>query len=126
MDTAHWSGVLNRKMMSTEDLSVIQQKGALLKAREHEEPLLMENSGRFVLFPIQYHDIWKAYKDHKNAFWTAEEIDFTSDKEDWEKLSEILNSILNNFLIEHRNYRNAKNQKIKKESERRIENEADE
>lgn len=44
-------------------------------------------------------------------------------KEDWEKLSEILNSILNNFLIEYRIYRNAKNKKIEKESERRIENE---
>jgi uncharacterized protein with von Willebrand factor type A (vWA) domain len=44
-------------------------------------------------------------------------------KEDWEKLSEILNSILNDFLIEYRIYRNAKNQKIKKESERKIENE---
>ena len=44
-------------------------------------------------------------------------------KEDWKKLSEILNSILNNFLIEYRIYRNAKNKKIEKESERRIENE---
>lgn len=26
------------------------------------EPLLRENPRRFVIFPIQYHDIWKMYK----------------------------------------------------------------
>ena len=28
------------------------------------EPMLMENKDRFVLFPIQHHDLWKKYKDH--------------------------------------------------------------
>jgi ribonucleoside-diphosphate reductase beta chain len=51
------------------------------------EPLLKEDPHRFCLFPIKYHDIWHAYKNHKNAFWTAEEIDFSSDKADWEKLT---------------------------------------
>jgi len=41
--------------------------------------LLEENPNRFVLFPIQYHDIWKMYKDQKAAFWTAEEIDLAQD-----------------------------------------------
>ncbi len=27
-----------------------------------EEPILRENKDRFVLFPIQHHDIWKFYK----------------------------------------------------------------
>jgi len=27
------------------------------------EPLLEENPNRFVILPIQYHDIWKMYKD---------------------------------------------------------------
>ena len=39
---------------------------------------------RYCLFPIQYTTIWQAYKNHKNSFWTAEEIDFTSDKSDWD------------------------------------------
>jgi ribonucleotide reductase beta subunit family protein with ferritin-like domain len=47
------------------------------------EPLLANDPSRYCLFPIQYPDIWKAYKDHKNAFWTAEEIDFSADKNDW-------------------------------------------
>ena len=27
-----------------------------------DEPLLRENPNRFVVFPIQYHDIWQFYK----------------------------------------------------------------
>lgn len=49
------------------------------------EMLLSEDENRFCLFPIRYHDIWEAYKKHKNAFWTAEEIDFSADKNDWEE-----------------------------------------
>ena len=33
-----------------------------LKEVEREEPLLVENKRRFVLFPIKYHEIWQAYK----------------------------------------------------------------
>ena len=49
--------------------------------------LFHEDDNRFCLFPIQHHDIWEAYKKHKNAFWTAEEIDFSADKNDWETLT---------------------------------------
>jgi ribonucleotide reductase beta subunit family protein with ferritin-like domain len=63
-----------------------------------EEPLLSDDKNRFSLFPIKYHDIWKAYKNHKNAFWTAEEIDFTSDKQDWEKLDKNEKYFIENIL----------------------------
>merc|ERR1712086_96970 len=52
------------------------------------EPLLVENPGRFVLFPIKYHDIWKMYKEHVASFWTAEEIDLYPDLRDWERLTD--------------------------------------
>jgi ribonucleoside-diphosphate reductase beta chain len=52
------------------------------------EPLLRENPNRFVLFPIQDHDIWQFYKKAEASFWTAEEIDLSSDLNDWAKLSE--------------------------------------
>lgn len=52
------------------------------------EPLLRENPDRFVLFPIQYPEIWKAYKAHEHAFWTAEEIDFAVDRKHWPTLTE--------------------------------------
>lgn len=47
------------------------------------EPLLKENPDRFVLFPIQYHDIWEMYKKAEASFWTAEEIDLAQDLNDW-------------------------------------------
>ncbi|MGK0639318.1 ribonucleotide-diphosphate reductase subunit beta [Schleiferia thermophila] len=53
------------------------------------EPLLMENKDRFVLFPIQHHDIWQFYKKAEASFWTAEEIDLQQDLTDWnEKLND--------------------------------------
>lgn len=48
------------------------------------EPLLQDNPNRFVLFPIQYHDIWEMYKKQQACFWVVEEIDLASDKKDWE------------------------------------------
>ncbi|CAG0897268.1 unnamed protein product [Darwinula stevensoni] len=51
-----------------------------------DEPLLRENPNRFVIFPIQYHDIWKMYKKAEASFWTAEEVDLSKDMNDWEKL----------------------------------------
>lgn len=39
-----------------------------------EEPLLRENPRRFVVFPIEYHDIWQMYKKAEASFWTAEEV----------------------------------------------------
>lgn len=41
------------------------------------EPLLRENPRRFVIFPIEYHDIWRMYKQAEASFWTAEEVDLT-------------------------------------------------
>ncbi|KAI5810941.1 ribonucleotide reductase [Peziza echinospora] len=50
---------------------------------EAEEPLLVENKNRFVLFPIKYHEIWQMYKKAEASFWTAEEIDLGKDTHDW-------------------------------------------
>jgi ribonucleoside-diphosphate reductase beta chain len=47
------------------------------------EKILQEDPTRFVLFPIKHHDIWKMYKTHEAAFWTAEEIDLAQDLTDW-------------------------------------------
>src|SRR6187455_350295 len=48
------------------------------------EPILSDNPGRFVIFPIQHHDIWKFYKMSEANFWTAEEIDLQQDLHDWQ------------------------------------------
>merc|ERR1712078_192924 len=54
---------------------------------EASEPLLMENPRRWVMFPIQYPEVWEMYKKHEASFWTAEEIDLSQDSKDWENLS---------------------------------------
>ena len=47
------------------------------------EPILVENPNRFVVFPIQHHDLWEFYKKAEASFWTAEEIDLAADLVDW-------------------------------------------
>lgn len=54
-----------------------------LKAQEKDEPLLVENKRRFVLFPIKYNEVWQMYKKAEASFWTAEEIDLSKDISDW-------------------------------------------
>jgi ribonucleoside-diphosphate reductase beta chain len=55
---------------------------------QQQEPILRENKDRFVLFPIQQHDIWKYYKQAEASFWTAEEIDLSQDLTDWVNLND--------------------------------------
>ncbi|XP_053207828.1 ribonucleoside-diphosphate reductase subunit M2-like [Panonychus citri] len=53
-----------------------------------EEPLLAENPNRFVIFPIEYPDLWEMYKKALASFWTAEEVDLSRDLDDWAKLND--------------------------------------
>ncbi len=54
---------------------------------QQDEVLLKENKDRFVILPINYPTIWEMYKKHEASFWTAEEIDLSSDLKDWENLN---------------------------------------
>lgn len=51
------------------------------------DPLLKEDTSRYVMFPIQDQDIWKMYKKQVDCFWRAEEIDLSKDLSDWSKLT---------------------------------------
>ncbi|KAG1853131.1 ferritin-like superfamily, partial [Suillus subluteus] len=42
-----------------------------------------ESKHCFVLFPIQYHEIWQMYKKAEASFWIAEEMDLSKDVHDW-------------------------------------------
>jgi ribonucleoside-diphosphate reductase beta chain len=53
-----------------------------------KEPLLTENKSRYVLFPIVYPDIYQLYKRATSAYWLVDEISFTQDLIDIEKLSD--------------------------------------
>ncbi len=52
------------------------------------EPLLNEESNRYVIFPIQHDSFWKMYKRAEANFWTTEELDLSKDLTDWEKLND--------------------------------------
>lgn len=57
------------------------------------EPLFTSSTSlgqKYTLFPIAHgeEDLYKLYKKAVASFWTVEEIEFTKDKEDWEKLAE--------------------------------------
>jgi len=60
------------------------------------EPMLQPDVNRFTLFPIKRHDLWKAYKDHEKAAWTAEELNYAADKIEWEQLTKD-----EKYFIEH-------------------------
>jgi ribonucleotide reductase beta subunit family protein with ferritin-like domain len=65
---------------------------------EKEDPLLKENPNRFVMFPIQHPEFWEMYKKHEASFWTAEEIDLSSDNKDWEQLTEAEQHFIKHIL----------------------------
>lgn len=51
------------------------------------EPLLDPTNNRLTVYPIIFKDIWKKYKEMQAANWTAEEIDFSQDVSDYNKLN---------------------------------------
>jgi len=52
------------------------------------ETILVENSNRFTIFPIEYNDLWECYKKAQSCFWMTEEIDLKDDIDDWKKLDD--------------------------------------
>jgi len=52
------------------------------------DPILRPNPNRFTVFPIEYPSLWELYKKAQMSNWTAEEIDFSKDMDDWESLSD--------------------------------------
>jgi len=68
-------------------------------SEQKSEIILQENPNRFVVFPIKYPKIWKAYKTAVACFWTPEEVDFSKDRSDWEnKLNDNERYFLENIL----------------------------
>jgi ribonucleotide reductase beta subunit family protein with ferritin-like domain len=76
---------------STRDLDTEASREVVVpvgKRKEKEEPLLKPNPNRFVIFPIEHHDVWAMYKKAEASFWTAEEVDLSKDSKDWVKLND--------------------------------------
>ncbi len=51
------------------------------------EPLLSEDTSRYVMFPVSDQTIWKLYKKQVDCFWRPEEIDTSKDLTQWESLT---------------------------------------
>ena len=49
----------------------------------NNEPLLVPDDSRFVMFPIKDDSVWKMYKKQVDCFWRAEEIDLSMDVNQW-------------------------------------------
>ncbi len=86
--------------------------------RQHE-PLLEQDNTRFTQLPIKYPTLQEAYKQHESMFWTADEIDYQADVNDFENLTKdekvfvehvlaffagadgiVLENLLTNFITE--------------------------
>ena len=68
------------------------------KTLDSNEPILKENKSRFVLFPIQYHNIYELYKKAESTFWTANEIDLSKDSAQWDSLNENEKYFIKNII----------------------------
>merc|ERR1719240_2117997 len=89
--TASLASFSNIAMAATIEQTMVAPVSSISKEfrkLEESDPLLMENPHRWVMFPIQYPDVWEMYKKHEASFWTAEEIDLSQDLKDWDTLSE--------------------------------------
>ena len=47
----------------------------------------MSTKNKYTIYPIQYPSLWEMYKKAQECNWSAEELDLTADKEDWDKLN---------------------------------------
>jgi ribonucleoside-diphosphate reductase subunit M2 len=78
-------------------MEIIKEKSNKIIAKL--EPLLTPNDNRYVMFPIEYEDIWSMYKKQVDSFWRAEEIDLTKDLNHWNhKLSDEERSFVSMIL----------------------------
>ncbi len=63
----------------------LQDRMLTHKLNIEDEPLLQPSKNKYVLFPVEYEDIWKVYKDARAVDWNAEEINLSEDMQDWGK-----------------------------------------
>lgn len=68
------------------------------KTLDSNESILKENKSRFVLFPIQYHNVYELYKKAESTFWTANEIDLSKDSAQWDSLNENEKYFIKNII----------------------------
>lgn len=70
---------------SQHDLQITSETGKNMFVNDETEPICRTDpqNSRFSLFPLSHPDLWSMYKQHVASFWTADEIDLSSDLSDW-------------------------------------------
>ena len=63
-----------------------------------EEPLLTDDNSRFTQLPLKYPLLQKAFETHESMFWSAKEIPYSDDVNDWESLSDNERFFIENIL----------------------------
>ena len=71
--------ILNKKLLNN----------VLNYSSEEDEYLLKSENNRLTTFPIKNQEIWKSYELQQAMFWTAKEIDFSKDYNDFVKLCDL-------------------------------------
>jgi ribonucleotide reductase beta subunit family protein with ferritin-like domain len=69
------------------DLNEKLNNNLLSNKKEYDEELTSPENNRLTIYPIKYKEVWEMYKKQLAAFWTAEEIDFSRDYNDFQKLN---------------------------------------
>ena len=62
------------------------------------DPLLSEDTKRYVIFPIKRDDVWAMYKKSEANFWTTEELDLSKDLKDFNALKNDERYFIENVL----------------------------
>jgi len=57
-------------------------------SKNNNEPLLIPDENRYVMFPIQHNDIWQMYEKQVDCFWRPQEIDLSQDIKHWDSLTQ--------------------------------------
>ncbi len=52
-----------------------------------DEPLLINSSNKYTIFPIEHQKVWDYYLTHLKAIWFTDDVDTSSDLKDWAKLN---------------------------------------
>lgn len=62
------------------------------------EKILQPDDKRLVALPIMHRDLWDMYKKCVETMWVAEELDFDTDRTDWNKLNDKEQYFIKNVL----------------------------
>jgi ribonucleotide reductase beta subunit family protein with ferritin-like domain len=65
---------------------------------DKEEPLLIQDNFRYTTYPIEDGEIWQLYEIHKAGFWTAQEIKFENDANEFNDLTKDEQHFIKNIL----------------------------